>query len=217
MAEVLLISENYIKKYTTVNGSVDPNILYPSVYLAQDKWLLPFLGTDLLNKIKNDVANNTISGDYQTLLEDYIQKMLLWWVMVDVTPNLCYRMDNGTLVQRQSEEMKTAFSILQTMTIAPFQNLMLNSLDYVLREGGYGGELQLYFEQLTPLVILSETAEETGQTVDQVEEDVNDSMENPATTEDQTTTDVQEIKPDQPIEKFVMPAHFEKEYETLIK
>ncbi len=37
---------------TTVNGSVDPNILYPSVYLAQDKWLLPFLGTDLLNKIK---------------------------------------------------------------------------------------------------------------------------------------------------------------------
>ena len=117
----------------------------------------------------------------------------------------------------QSEEMKTAFSILQTMTIAPFQNLMLNSLDYVLREGGYGGELQLYFEQLTPLVILSETAEETGQTVDQVEEDVNDSMENPATTEDQTTTDVQEIKPDQPIEKFVMPAHFEKEYETLIK
>ncbi len=104
MAEVLLISENYIKKYTTVNGSVDPNILYPSVYLAQDKWLLPFLGTDLLNKIKTDVAANTIAGNYQTLLEDYIQKMLLWWVMVDVTPNLCYRMDNGTLVQRQSED-----------------------------------------------------------------------------------------------------------------
>jgi hypothetical protein len=117
----------------------------------------------------------------------------------------------------QSEEMKTAFSILQTMTISPFQNLILNSLDYILREGGYGGEMELYFEQLTPLVILSETAEETGQTVAQVEEDVNDSMENPATTEDQTTTDVQEIKPDQPIEKFVKPAHFELEYETLIK
>ena len=88
MAEVLLISENYIKKYTTVNGSVDPNLLYPSIYLAQDKWLLPFLGTNLLNKIKDDVANNTIAGNYQILLEDYIQKCLLWWVMVDVTPNL---------------------------------------------------------------------------------------------------------------------------------
>jgi len=63
MAEVLLISENYIKKYTTVNGSVDPNLIYPSVYLAQDKWILPFLGTDLMNKIKADVAAGTIAGN----------------------------------------------------------------------------------------------------------------------------------------------------------
>lgn len=104
MAEVLLISENYIKKYTTINGSVDPNLLYPAVYLAQDKWLLPFLGTQLMDKIKTDVAASTISGDYLILLEDYIQKCLLWWVMVEVTPSLCYRMDNGTLVQRQSED-----------------------------------------------------------------------------------------------------------------
>jgi hypothetical protein len=83
----------------------------------------------------------------------------------------------------QSEEMKTAFSIMQTMTISPFQNIILNVLDYALTEGGYV-DAQLYFEQLTPLVILSETAEETGQTVEQVENDVNDSMENPATTED---------------------------------
>jgi hypothetical protein len=80
--------------------------------------------------------------------------------------------------------MKTAFSILQTMTISPFQNLILNSLDMVLTQGGYGDELELYFEQLTPLVILSQTAEETGQSVAEVEDDVNDSMENPATTED---------------------------------
>ena len=104
MAEVLLISENFVKKYTTVNGSVDPNLIYPAVYLAQDKWLLPFLGTDLLNKIKTDVAAGTISGNYQILLEDYVQKPLLWWVMLELLPQLCYRMDNGTLVQRQSED-----------------------------------------------------------------------------------------------------------------
>jgi hypothetical protein len=45
----------------------------------------------------------------------------------------------------------------------------------------------LYFEQLTPLVILSQTAEETGQSVEQVEEDVNESMENPDTVEDEET------------------------------
>jgi hypothetical protein len=104
MAEVLLISENYIKKYTTVNGSVDPNLLYPSVYLAQDKWLQAWLGTNLLNELKQQVADENILPDYQVLLTDYVQKCLLWWVMVEVTPMLCYRMDNGTLVQRQSED-----------------------------------------------------------------------------------------------------------------
>ena len=115
----------------------------------------------------------------------------------------------------QSEEMKTAFSILQTMTIAPFQNIILNSLDYALSNGGYS-DAQLYFEQLTPLVILSQTAEETGKSVGQVEDEVNDSMENPATTEDG-----QDETPLEPIplteEKFTMPTILSKEYEIYKK
>ena len=77
-----------------------------------------------------------------------------------------------------SDEMKTAYCILQTMTIAPFQNLIINYLTTALREGGLP-DLELYFEQLTPLVILSETAEETGKTIEQVEDEVNDSMATP--------------------------------------
>ena len=88
----------------------------------------------------------------------------------------------------QSEEMKTAFSILQTMTIQGFQAILLNALQDAFEIGGWGDETELYFEQLTPLVILSTTAEETGQTVDQVEEDVNESMENPNTIEEETNT-----------------------------
>jgi hypothetical protein len=114
----------------------------------------------------------------------------------------------------QSEEMMTAFSILQTMTIAPFQNLLINSLDYILTQGGYDNT-GLYFDQLTPLAILSQQAEETGKTIDEVSNETNKELENPAATEDETTTDVQEIRPEEPIEKFVKPAHFQKEYETL--
>jgi hypothetical protein len=91
----------------------------------------------------------------------------------------------------QSEEMKTAFSIMQTMTISPFQNLILNALDMALTDGGYA-DTELYFEQLTPLVILAQTAEETGKSVGQIEDETNKSMENPATQDnpgDQTTDD----------------------------
>lgn len=83
----------------------------------------------------------------------------------------------------QSEEMKTAFSIMQSMTIQPFQNTIIGALTTALADGGYE-DTQLYFDQLTPLVILSQTAEETGKTVDQVAEETNKEMENPDATED---------------------------------
>ena len=114
----------------------------------------------------------------------------------------------------QSEEMKTAFSILQTMTIMPFQNLIVNALDYALQIGGYDSR-ELYFEQLTPLVILSTTAEETGKSVEQVEDEVNDSMQTPEEGQTDAETNPDSVIPKQDLEmrEFVMPAHFNKEYE----
>jgi hypothetical protein len=91
----------------------------------------------------------------------------------------------------QSEEMKTAFSIMQTMTIQPFQNLIINTISDALLEGGYD-DTQLYFEQLTPLVILSTTADETGKTVGQVEDETNKAMENPDAI-DQPTENVEQM------------------------
>ena len=133
------------------------------------------------------------------------------------------RTDNNGF-SSQSEEMKTAFSIMQTMTISPFQNLILNSLDMALTEGGYN-ETELYFEQLTPLVILAETADETGKSIGQVEDETNKSMENPATQEnpgDQTTQDATPPTKENMEErnKVMMPmssAFFEREYEIIKK
>ena len=123
---------------------------------------------------------------------------------------------NNNGFSSQSEEMKTAFSILQTMTISPFQNVILNTLDYALSCGGYD-DSQLYFEQLTPLAILSQQAEETGQTVEEVSDETNDQMENPATVDDSGDADPQDIVPNEPIEKFeygLSGAFFNKEYTT---
>jgi len=113
----------------------------------------------------------------------------------------------------QSEEMKTAFSILQTMTIQPFQNIILNQINYALTIGGFEN-MDLYFEQTTPLVILSTTAEETGKSIEEVEDDTNKSMENPATTEDgvDATPENEEV-----LERYefgLNTAFFKQNYET---
>ena len=146
----------------------------------------------------NDDANNKPTIDtiqtenlhekYQYVAE-YAQDRIL--VAHRVTSPLLFGIrtaNNG--FSSQSEEMKTAFSILQTMTISPFQNLILNTLQDALSFGGWGRDTELYFEQLTPLAILSTTAEETGQTVEQVEEDVNEQMENPNTQEDENLNEI---------------------------
>jgi hypothetical protein len=124
---------------------------------------------------------------------DYTQDRIL--VAHRVTSPLLFGIrtaNNG--FSSQSEEMKTAFSIMQTMTISPFQNIILNSLDYALKMSGYT-DAEIYFEQLTPLVILSQTAEETGKTVGQVEDETNKSMENPATTDDGQDATTQDAIP----------------------
>jgi hypothetical protein len=139
---------------------------------------------------------------------DYIQDRIL--VAHRVTSPLLFGIrtkNNG--FSSQSEEMKTAFSIMQTMTISPFQNLILNSLDYVMACSGYT-DTELYFEQLTPLVILAQTAEETDKTVSQVEDETNDSMENPATTDDGQDAVVNEPLP---TEKFSMLEVNNSQYE----
>ena len=157
-----------------------------------------------------DITNLHEKYDY---VAEYTQDRIL--VAHRVTSPLLFGIrtkNNG--FSSQSEEMKTAFSILQTMTIAPFQNIILNSLDYALTCGGFSNA-ELYFEQLTPLVILSQTAEETGKTIAQVEDETNDSMENPATTEDAVDQTPLEPIPgkEEGLEKFTMPTHFSKEYE----
>jgi hypothetical protein len=104
MAEVLFINDVYIKKYTTINGAVDPNLLYPAIYLSQDKYLSAYLGTSLYTRLKDDILNDDLAGNYQILVDDYARRVVLWWTMVEAFPTLTYKIDNGTLVQRTSED-----------------------------------------------------------------------------------------------------------------
>lgn len=139
------------------------------------RFMLSF-NDDAVNKPTVDtITTENLHEKYQ-YVADYAQDRIL--VANRVTSPLLFGIrtaNNG--FSSQSEEMKTAFSIMQTMTIQPFQNTIITCLAEVFRIGGYGKDLELYFDQLTPLAILSTTAEETDETIEEVEETVNDSME----------------------------------------
>jgi len=136
---------------------------------------------DAINKPTIDIIPvENLHEKYQYVAE-YVQDRILVAHRV-VSPLLFGIRTAANGFSSQSEEMKTAFSIMQTMTIFPFQNIILDAISKAFVDGGIGKK-DLYFDQLTPLVILSTTAEETDSTIQEVEDEVNESMENSETTE----------------------------------
>jgi MFS superfamily sulfate permease-like transporter len=61
--------------------------------------------------------------------------------------------------------------------------LIINFLNSALVEGGYE-DTQLYFEQLTPIVLLSKQAEETDKTIEEVADETDEELINPSTTDE---------------------------------
>jgi len=106
-AEILFVNPDYIKRITNINGSIEDAYLIPSIILSQDKYIQLYLGTDLLEKLKSDISGAGLSGDYATLMNDYVRKSTLWWTMVELIPSLYVKMDNGSLVLRVSEDTQT--------------------------------------------------------------------------------------------------------------
>lgn len=103
MAQILLISPDYLYQNTDINTSVESAKVTPYVRLAQDKWIEPLLGTNLMNKIKDDSEDGSITGAYLILRNDYLRPALVWFTYQELLPSLNYKIDNGSISQHTSE------------------------------------------------------------------------------------------------------------------
>ena len=94
----LYISSTRLKKDSAIGGSVDDNLIMPYILLAQDMHILPILGTDLDTKLKSDIQGGTLTGDYKTLVETYLQPALVQFSFVSLVPYLRLRFVNNAVV-----------------------------------------------------------------------------------------------------------------------
>ena len=72
--------------------------------MAQDRYILPILGTDLTNKLISDIQGSSLAGDYLTLLQTFIQPALVQFSFATVLPFLRLRMVNNAIVTMNSEQ-----------------------------------------------------------------------------------------------------------------
>jgi len=103
MAYVLFISEDKLKDSTAINGNVDVNFILPYVRIAQKIHCEDKLGTDLYDKLQSEITAGTLTGDYRTLVDDYIGDMLVQWAFYECIPFLRFKIQNGNIYSKTSE------------------------------------------------------------------------------------------------------------------
>ena len=110
MAVALFIKRSDLVKNTILNGNVDTDKFIQFIKIAQEMHIQNYLGSKLYDKISTDILGTggaSLTGDYLTLVNDYIQPMLIHYAMIDYLPFAAYELKNGGLFKHRSENAET--------------------------------------------------------------------------------------------------------------
>lgn len=97
------VSAQFIKDYTFVDENVDEKYLMVAIKEAQEIYIREYLGTGLYNDLTTNIVANTVSSNYQTLLNDYIVPALKYWAMYEAAPFLKFKFTNKNVVNKNSD------------------------------------------------------------------------------------------------------------------
>ena len=107
MATALFISRTDLVKNTILDGNVDTDKFIQFIKIAQEIHIRNYLGSRLYNKISADIIAGTLTGAYLTLVNTYIQDMLIHYAMVDYLPFAAYQIKNGGVFKHISENSES--------------------------------------------------------------------------------------------------------------
>jgi hypothetical protein len=103
LQEVLFISEEKLKSFTSINNNVSPLDLIPFVLQSQDLYLQNYIGATFYFQLKEQVRTSTVSAANQFILDNYIGGALCNWALQIALPFLRYRIFNKGVLAPTSE------------------------------------------------------------------------------------------------------------------
>jgi hypothetical protein len=95
-----LILPSVIKERMSLHDNIDDKLIYPEIKAVQDLYIMPILGSTLFNKILNDIANNTLTGNYKSLVDNYVVECCCNYVMAELPEGLNYQYWNKGVSQK---------------------------------------------------------------------------------------------------------------------
>ena len=111
MAEVLLISEAFVKEVLSISDNVAGQYIRPSIREAQDVKFRGIVGDTLLAKLKALVADDSITQEanepYKVLL-DRAQHFIAYSAIVEVAVKVTFKIANAGVVKTPDENIQVA-------------------------------------------------------------------------------------------------------------
>lgn len=98
MAATNWITEDYIKKNSVVTEATDVKILISSIDWCQDYYIKKILGSNLWNEINDEIEAESVSTANRTLLDEWILKALLKYVLYESTTDFFIKYMNKGLL-----------------------------------------------------------------------------------------------------------------------
>lgn len=108
MTTTFLISEAKFREFTDVDNNLDTTLIKNAIREAQDIELQRIVGTVLYRKLLSDVQGSTLTGNYKTLVDDYIQDFLIYATYYYSLDSIYLRSRNNGLIQPNGGENSNA-------------------------------------------------------------------------------------------------------------
>ena len=86
---ILFINETLIKSRTAISDAIDGKQIKPTIKLAQDKYIMPALGTGLYDRLQAGIEADDLTNNEKMLLDDYITDALLWFTLLPIVAGIC--------------------------------------------------------------------------------------------------------------------------------
>ena len=101
--KALFITLKELKRKSIFDGNLDADKIIQFIEVAQDTEIQTYLGTKLYDKLQADIIADSLTGNYQTLVNDYIKPMLIWYTQAAFIPYAAYQISNGGIYKHNSE------------------------------------------------------------------------------------------------------------------
>jgi len=125
MTTTFLISEAKLREFTDIDNNVDTALIKNGIREAQDIELQRLTGTLLYNKLLSDVDSSSLTGAYETLVNDYVQDFLIYAAYYYILDSIYLRSrNNGLLIPDGGSESSAVDRTLYNVKRQSVKNKM---------------------------------------------------------------------------------------------